>query len=245
MHVTGDDFPLGNLKLVPKGEKDEVFGMPILKHLITEAIQQSPYYQLAHTKQEKPVKDKTSKPFPIKKIHKGKMSKIHKEKSSFKMVDEEEEKTTRKLPVVEGKGKGIATDQQAAKSLLELYKPKKQREDATNTVTLEERTIELDEGQAGSNTEQSHVALAGPNSEPMHDDFLTTIYPKETELESMVTIPIQQASSSIPLLSTLVIDLSPPKPVSPPFQEPIIVNFHHQHPYYNRATQILKWSDDF
>ncbi|GJT22812.1 hypothetical protein Tco_0892749 [Tanacetum coccineum] len=45
MHVTGDDFPLGNLKLVPKGEKDEVFGMPILKHLITEAIQQLPYYQ--------------------------------------------------------------------------------------------------------------------------------------------------------------------------------------------------------
>ncbi|GKD44788.1 hypothetical protein Tco_1269433 [Tanacetum coccineum] len=45
MHVTGDDFPLGNLKLVPKGEKDEVFGLHILKHLITEAIQQSPYSQ--------------------------------------------------------------------------------------------------------------------------------------------------------------------------------------------------------
>ncbi|GJR12605.1 hypothetical protein Tco_0795257 [Tanacetum coccineum] len=67
----------------------------------------------------------------------------------------------------------------------------------------------------------------------------------EIELESMVTIPIQQASSSIPPLSTLVIDLSPPKPMSPPFQEPIIVNFHHQHPHYNRAEQILKWSDDF
>ncbi|GJT22814.1 hypothetical protein Tco_0892751 [Tanacetum coccineum] len=177
----------------------------------------------------------------------------------------------------------------------------KQGEDATNTVALEERTIELNEGQTGSNTEQIHVALAGPNPEPMYDDFLTTIYPKvhkslkhtteehvhlenppsssetlssmknlednftfgdqfindksqedepgkttvETKLESMVTIPIQQASSSIPPLSTLVIDLSPPKPVSPPFQEPIIVNFHHQHPHYNRAEQILKWSDDF
>ncbi|GJV33090.1 probable arabinosyltransferase ARAD1, partial [Tanacetum coccineum] len=35
-------------------------------------------------------------------------------------------KTTRKLPVVEIKGKGSATDVQAAKSLLELHKPKKQ-----------------------------------------------------------------------------------------------------------------------
>ncbi|GKB36028.1 hypothetical protein Tco_0880970 [Tanacetum coccineum] len=54
MHATGDELPLGNLKFVPKGEKDEAFGMPIPKELITEAIQ-------------------------------------HKEKSSFKLVDEEEE----------------------------------------------------------------------------------------------------------------------------------------------------------
>ncbi|GKF09842.1 hypothetical protein Tco_0044066, partial [Tanacetum coccineum] len=34
--------------------------------------------------------------------------------------------TTRKLPVVKVKGKGSATDVQAAKSYLELHKPKKQ-----------------------------------------------------------------------------------------------------------------------
>ncbi|GJT93713.1 hypothetical protein Tco_1082558 [Tanacetum coccineum] len=44
-HVTGDDFLLGNLKFVPKGKKDEVFGMPIPKELITEAIQKSEYYK--------------------------------------------------------------------------------------------------------------------------------------------------------------------------------------------------------
>ncbi|GJZ21819.1 hypothetical protein Tco_0558858 [Tanacetum coccineum] len=38
VHVTGDDFVLGNLKFVPKGEKDEVFGMPIPKDLITDGI---------------------------------------------------------------------------------------------------------------------------------------------------------------------------------------------------------------
>ncbi|GJR73906.1 retrovirus-related pol polyprotein from transposon TNT 1-94 [Tanacetum coccineum] len=43
----------------------------------------------------------------------------------------------------------------------------------------------------------------------------------ETEFESMVTIPIHQASSSVPPLSTPVIDLTPPKPVSPTIQSPI------------------------
>ncbi|GJR37237.1 retrovirus-related pol polyprotein from transposon TNT 1-94 [Tanacetum coccineum] len=45
VHVIGDDFPLGKLKFVPKGEKDEVFGKPIPKELTTKAIQTSPYYQ--------------------------------------------------------------------------------------------------------------------------------------------------------------------------------------------------------
>nr|GEV21303.1 hypothetical protein CTI12_AA475510 [Tanacetum cinerariifolium] len=45
----------------------------------------------------------------------------------------------------------------------------------------------------------------------------------ETKFESMVTVPIHQASSSVPLLSTPIIDLTPPKPVSPPVQEPIVI----------------------
>ncbi|GJZ45153.1 hypothetical protein Tco_0592749 [Tanacetum coccineum] len=43
----------------------------------------------------------------------------------------------------------------------------------------------------------------------------------ETEVESMVTVSIHQPSSSDPPLSTLVIDLTPPKPVSPTIQAPI------------------------
>ncbi|GKB86943.1 hypothetical protein Tco_0959215 [Tanacetum coccineum] len=39
VHITGDDYLLGNLKFVPKGEKDEVFGKPIPQELITKAIQ--------------------------------------------------------------------------------------------------------------------------------------------------------------------------------------------------------------
>ncbi|GKD14929.1 hypothetical protein Tco_1199336 [Tanacetum coccineum] len=97
VHVTGDDFPLGNLKFVPKEEKDEVFGKPIPKELITEAIQQSPYYhqylemaarkptskesvkkktvsladkskKSALAKQTKHVKEKSTKPTSLKKV---------------------------------------------------------------------------------------------------------------------------------------------------------------------------------
>ncbi|GKC83730.1 hypothetical protein Tco_1139447 [Tanacetum coccineum] len=76
-----------------------------------------------------------------------------------------------------------------------------QGEDMDNQVNLEEKTAKLDEGQAGSDPGktlesqpspeqvlmeedqagpdfgQSHVALAGPNPEPMHDDFVATVYP--------------------------------------------------------------------
>ncbi|GJT68604.1 hypothetical protein Tco_1020084 [Tanacetum coccineum] len=43
----------------------------------------------------------------------------------------------------------------------------------------------------------------------------------ETEVESMVTVVIHQASSFVPPLSIPVIDLTPPKPVSPTIQAPI------------------------
>ncbi|GJY66177.1 hypothetical protein Tco_0468415 [Tanacetum coccineum] len=43
----------------------------------------------------------------------------------------------------------------------------------------------------------------------------------EAEVVSMVNVPIYQASSSVPQLSMLVIDLSPPKPASSTTQTPI------------------------
>ncbi|GJZ85323.1 retrovirus-related pol polyprotein from transposon TNT 1-94 [Tanacetum coccineum] len=157
---------------------------------------------------------------------------------------------------------------------------KEQGEEVLNTVALEERTVEFDEGQvgsdpgktpesrppleedqAGSDPRQSRVAQAGPNPEPLHEDFIATVYPavhenlnppsssrtlssmknledaftfgdhfindkstKEepgkanvgTKVESMVTVPIHQASLSVPLLSTPIMHLSPPKLVSHP-----------------------------
>nr|GEW24396.1 retrovirus-related Pol polyprotein from transposon TNT 1-94 [Tanacetum cinerariifolium] len=372
--VTGVNFPLGNLKFVPKGEKDKFFGMPILKELITEAIQRSPYYQEylemvarkstvkecrkkktdfearkpkkptsvkpskpTPTKQPKPVKEKTFEPSPLKKIHKGKVSKVRKEIArgqasvSGVAIYEPVPETIRKLPKVEEKGKGIATEEQAAQSLLKLQNPKKKKDSAMNAKTdadmertdneadteilviveeqgkevskmvgLKERTVKLNECQAGSDLGKmhesrpppkqelieedqagldlgkSHRAQAGPNPEPMHEDFTVTVYHRvheslklsteehvhienplgsygnlssmknlddaftfgdqflndkstkeelgkgnmDAEVKSMVTVLIHQASSSVPPLSTPVIDISSPKPSS---QEAFII----------------------
>ncbi|GJS21994.1 hypothetical protein Tco_0450626 [Tanacetum coccineum] len=215
----------------------------------------------------------------------------------------------RKLPKVEGKGKGIVSDEQVAQSLLDLQKPKKKNAETgadteksnsemnTEILYVEEEhgqagsdpgktpesrplpeRVLMEEDQAGSNPGQSHVVQAGPNPEPMHEDFVAIVYPQvheslkltteehvhienppsssgtlssmknlddaftfgdqflndktseeepgkanmETEVESMVTVPIHQASLSVSLLSTPIIDLTPPKPISPPVQEPII-----------------------
>ncbi|GKE79018.1 hypothetical protein Tco_1545138, partial [Tanacetum coccineum] len=73
-------------------------------------------------------------------------------------------------------------------------------EDVSNIVDLEERTVELDEGhagsdpgntleslpppdedQVGSNLGPSHVSLVRPNPEPMHEDFIAIVYPKVYE----------------------------------------------------------------
>ncbi|GJZ93753.1 hypothetical protein Tco_0665956 [Tanacetum coccineum] len=43
-NMAKDDHRLGNLKFIPKGEEDEVFGMQIPKELITDNIRNAPYY---------------------------------------------------------------------------------------------------------------------------------------------------------------------------------------------------------
>ncbi|GJT13314.1 hypothetical protein Tco_0860356 [Tanacetum coccineum] len=125
-------------------------------------------------------------------------------------------------------------------------------EDVEKQVDLEEKTVELDQDQAGSDPGETHesrpppehvlmdedqagpdprisrVALAGPDPEPTHDEFMTDLIWRmhmllEVEVVSMVTVPIYQASSSVSPLLTSVIDLSPPKPASSTTQAPIFI----------------------
>ncbi|GKD46841.1 hypothetical protein Tco_1271486, partial [Tanacetum coccineum] len=230
-----------------KGEQKKTASKADKTQMSSSAKQSKP----APTKQTKPVKEKTTQPFPTKKIRNGKVAKIHKGKSSLQLIDEDKEASvggvaireptsgvTQTLPVVEGKGKGIATDEQKASTgplaqheddtsanivrdtpspsdakigakvemsdsegdteILNVSEEK--GEDVSNTVGLEERTVKLDEGKAGSdlnntlesrpppdedhdgsNPRPSHVALAGLNPEPIHEDFIAIVYPKVHE----------------------------------------------------------------
>nr|GEY11265.1 reverse transcriptase domain-containing protein [Tanacetum cinerariifolium] len=304
-HVTGDDFLLENLKFAPKGENDEVFGMAIPKDLITEAIQNSEYYDKyvemvgkkkaqkddvpkqasksknptpakkpAPVKKPVPTKEKASKPSPSKKAHKDEdelnlQRGIQMSLEAFDshghamqapvggvVIREYASVIPRPILEVQGKGKGIVVDELAAQSLLELQKSKKRN------------------AKTGADMDRSN------NPEPVHEDFIATMYPKvhktlklvteeqvflenppsssetlssmknlddvftfgdqfiedksledeprkatmDTEVESMVTVPIHQASSSAPQLSTPVIDLKTLKPVSPPTPAPMITS---------------------
>ncbi|GKD58097.1 hypothetical protein Tco_1295606, partial [Tanacetum coccineum] len=82
--------------------------------------------QSAPAKQPKLAKKKTSKPTPLKKIRKGKSLESLQAPIGRVVVRETNPGFIRKLPEVEGKGKGIVSDEQAAQSLLDLQKPKKQ-----------------------------------------------------------------------------------------------------------------------
>nr|GEW05734.1 linoleate 13S-lipoxygenase 3-1, chloroplastic [Tanacetum cinerariifolium] len=231
-----DDLTLENLKFVPKGENDEVFGMKIPNELITDDIRRAPYYKgylemvakherkiaaekeggkkkiaskadkpvkAALTKQAKPttakqprtkpIKDKSTKPTPLQMAGNVKVTKVQNAQGQTHVggvaIREPIAEATRPHPVVEGKGK----DDASANIVHETPFPvgdteilnfgEEQEEDVNNKVYLEEKTVGLDEGQTGSDPDpgQSHMALVGPNPEPMHDDFVATVYPKVHE----------------------------------------------------------------
>ncbi|GJZ15090.1 hypothetical protein Tco_0550767, partial [Tanacetum coccineum] len=247
VHITVNDYPLNYLKFVSKGEVDEVFGMPIPKDLITDAIWNSDYYKkYLEMAAHKPRQPTTMTGEEVGKKKKALQADKEGQPASEPQVEDDEYNLqrviTRKLPDVEGNGKGIVTDEQYVQSLLDLQKPKEQSikdqyifqrrtlvthdasigpstqpqddtfvnvilnvveeqgEEVSNTVALEETTIELDEGQArsdlgktsesqappeielmkedlaGSNPKQRHMAQAGQNPEPMHEDFNATVY---------------------------------------------------------------------
>ncbi|GJW21296.1 hypothetical protein Tco_0031918 [Tanacetum coccineum] len=288
-NLAEDDHNLGNLKFVPKGEEDEVFGMQIPKELITDNIRNAPYYNAylemvakhdhkiaaeeggkkkstsKADQSKKPATAKQSKPVSSM----GKVRKVRKGKSPLKLINEEEEVHHEPEPQDEGEEYdieraiqmslesfsapvgGVAFREPAASAthaittrpsaqpeddisanmvrespsladaktgadvelsvseadteILSVGEDLQQGKEVSKTVTLEERTVDPDEGharsepsklaesrplpehevmkedQAGSNPGLSHVALAGPDPEPMHDDFVATVYPQVHE----------------------------------------------------------------
>ncbi|GJY81761.1 reverse transcriptase domain-containing protein [Tanacetum coccineum] len=113
LHLAEEDICLGNLKFVPKGEDNEVFGMPIPNELITNNIRYAPYYnaylemvakhyrKIAAEKggKRKPATAKQLKP---KLVKEKKFAKDRKGKSSFQLIDEEE--PSEPEPIHQGEG---------------------------------------------------------------------------------------------------------------------------------------------
>ncbi|GJS61821.1 hypothetical protein Tco_0656605, partial [Tanacetum coccineum] len=140
----GDDFILGNLKFVPKGESVEVFGMAIPDPLITEAIQQSSYYpkyleMVAENTKKTPQESASVQPATK---HKG-ISMLS------KLVDEDDEAQQESIPQEEGDDPDL---EMAKKMSLEAHQEKGEGEgddaDMERAIKLSLDPAFLPQGQA-------------------------------------------------------------------------------------------------
>nr|GEV27368.1 hypothetical protein [Tanacetum cinerariifolium] len=171
-NMAEDDHRLRNLKFVPKGEEDEVFGMKIPKELITVNIRNAPYYN-------------AYREMVAKHDRKGKSIASDEQvaQSLLELQTSKKTNTTdqyifqRWIPVTEEASTGPSTqtkdDTSAyivrdtpsptnAKTCAEMDKTnsegdteilnigEEQGEDLEDNVDLEEKSVEVDEGQAGS-----------------------------------------------------------------------------------------------
>nr|GEU64291.1 hypothetical protein [Tanacetum cinerariifolium] len=260
--LTCKTFRLGNLKFVPKGKANEVFGMPIPNELISNNIRNVLYYntylemvakhdQKIVAKKEGKKKSTTAKQLKSKHV-KEKSSKpalAPKPKSQAYVggvaIREPVAEVTQPLPVVEGKAMKEAStrpyvqphDDASANIVHESPSPadaetcadtdktnhggdteilqidEDQGKDLDNQVNLEEKTVELDQCQAGSDPgktpesrplleqefiEEDHagpdpgvsrVALAGPNPEPTHKDCMANVYP---DVHGSLKLPVDE-----------------------------------------------------
>ncbi|GKD62405.1 hypothetical protein Tco_1299914, partial [Tanacetum coccineum] len=173
-HIAEEDLGLGNLKFVSKANvKGKMKSAPKAdqskKPVSTKKLKpaSSKPAKLAPTKQSNPVKEKPSKPTSLKHVGKGKVLK-------------------------KGKGKGIAPDELAAQSLLDLHKQRRevwqinsffrvntdseatkilnvgkdhaQDEEVSKTLTIE-GTVDFDKGQAGSDPSNILESRPLPNED--------------------------------------------------------------------------------
>ncbi|GKE36841.1 hypothetical protein Tco_1460246, partial [Tanacetum coccineum] len=188
-HLAEENLRLGNLKFVPKGEEDEIFGMPIPNELISNNIRNAPYYSAylemvanhdrkiaaergekkkpatAKQPKPKPAKEKSSKPAPA---TKPKVTKEKPSKPSLQLIVEDEPTQPEPEPEPKHQGEGeeydveraIHMNEQAAQSLLALPTPK--RRSTTDQFIFHRRTPATEE------------ASIGPSTQP-HDDTSTNI----------------------------------------------------------------------
>nr|GEW38754.1 retrovirus-related Pol polyprotein from transposon TNT 1-94 [Tanacetum cinerariifolium] len=122
---------------------------------------------------------------------------------------------TRLLLMVEGKGKAIKTEEQAAQSLLATRQKGEEKiakidegqvgsdPGKTSKSRPPPELIFMEKDQAGADPGLSHVALAGPDPVPMHDDFVATMYPQVHESLKHPDKEHAQVKNPLSLIGTL------------------------------------------
>ncbi|GJZ60011.1 hypothetical protein Tco_0615827, partial [Tanacetum coccineum] len=178
VHVTGDDFLLEYykkyLEMAARKPTAKEGGKKKTTSKADKPTKSALAKQPALAKQTKPVKEKTSKPTPSKKICKGKVMKVYKGKRSDHLIDEEDEEDqpasepqveddeynlqrgiTRQLLVVEGKGKGIVTDERISITQDASTGPSAQPQDDTSANVVRDTPSPAD-AKTGADTEKSN-----------------------------------------------------------------------------------------
>ncbi|GJT99696.1 hypothetical protein Tco_1110035 [Tanacetum coccineum] len=182
-HLAEEDLTLGNLKFIPKGEEDE--------HDRKIAAEKGEKKKPATAKQlkQKSAKEKSSKPAPAPKP---------KDDTSINIICDSPSPMDAEI--------GADTDKTNSGGDTKILQiGEEQGDDVANVVNLDEKTGEIDEGQArpdpgktpkprpllgddkmdedqaGPNPRESCVALAGPNHEPTHEEFMANVYPNVHE----------------------------------------------------------------
>ncbi|GJZ71979.1 hypothetical protein Tco_0635830 [Tanacetum coccineum] len=141
-----------------------------------------------------PVKEKSTKPTPLQKAKKDydlqQGIQISLESSqppvSGVAFHEPASGTNHKIPTVEGKGKGIATDEPVTEEASTGPSTKPEDNTSANIVCDTPSPTDAETGEdvadkVGPDPGQSHAALAGLNPQPMHEDFVATMYPQAPE----------------------------------------------------------------
>nr|GEW38405.1 hypothetical protein [Tanacetum cinerariifolium] len=248
-NMAEDDHRLRNLKFVPKGEEDEVFGMKIPKELITVNIRNAPYYnaylEIVAKHDRKIVAKEGGKKKSASKVAQSLL-----ELQTFKKTSTTDQYIFQRwIPVTEEASTGPSTqieDDTSAYIVRDTPPPtdaktctktnknsecdteilnigEEKGEDLEDNVDLEEKSVEVDKGQAGSDPVSSTGTLSSMknlDNFTFDDQFIADKSLKdeprnanmETEVESMETVSIHQASSFVSSLSTPVLDLSTLKP---------------------------------
>ncbi|GKB41534.1 hypothetical protein Tco_0886476 [Tanacetum coccineum] len=179
VHITRDDFLLGNLKFVPKGEKDEgKIPLKLVYEEEEEEVQQEPEtqgedvdfdYELAikmsldsFQAQSKGEANHDATTRPSSQPQDDTSENVVQETSS--PIDSTSDKASTKV-ALEEKTENIDEDQAGSE-------PGK----TTDSRSPPEHE-NMDEDQDGSDPGKSHVTLAGPDLEHMDEDFYAMVYP--------------------------------------------------------------------